>query len=88
MGELEATVLLAILQQGATAFGLEVRREIELATLRPVSRGVFYTTLDRRERKEYATGQEAAPPPGLAADRCGPARRPARVAPLDVVRSE
>ena len=33
--------------------GLEVRRELELAVDRKVSRGGFYTTLDRMERKGY-----------------------------------
>ena len=44
-------VLLAILRMGDEAYGLEVRRELERATGRKVSRGGFYTTLDRLERK-------------------------------------
>jgi DNA-binding PadR family transcriptional regulator len=50
-GEFEQMVLLSILQCGEQAFALEVRRELEGSTGRAVSRGAFYTTLDRLERK-------------------------------------
>ncbi len=53
LGEFEQMVLLAILRMGNGAYGLEVRRELELAVDRKVSRGGFYTTLDRMERKGY-----------------------------------
>ena len=53
LGEFEQMVLLAILRMGDGAYGLEVRRELEAATQRDVSRGGFYTTLDRMERKGY-----------------------------------
>ena len=53
LGEFEQMVLLAILRMGEQAYGLEVRRELEAATGRTVSRGGFYTTLDRLERKGY-----------------------------------
>ena len=59
LGEFEQVVLLAILRQGATAFGLEVRSEIERCTSRTVSRGAFYTTLDRLEKKGYLAWEEA-----------------------------
>lgn len=72
LGEFEQMVLLAILQMGDHAFGLEVRREIESSTNRRVSRGAFYTTLDRLEQKGYVTWEEV-PPTG---DRAGaPMRR-------------
>lgn len=58
LGEFEQMVLLAILQQGKRAFGLEVRREIERSANRKVSRGAFYTTLDRMERKGYVSWTE------------------------------
>ncbi|HIF05820.1 MAG TPA: PadR family transcriptional regulator [Gemmatimonadetes bacterium] len=45
-------VLLSILRV-EQPYGLEVRRELESATDRSVSRGGFYTTLDRLERKGY-----------------------------------
>ncbi|MGD8329890.1 MAG: helix-turn-helix transcriptional regulator [Acidobacteriota bacterium] len=61
LGEFEQMVLLAILQQGDTAFGLEVRREIEASAEREVSRGAFYTTVDRLERKGLVSWEEAPP---------------------------
>ena len=57
LGEFEQVVLLAILRQGRTAFGLEVREEIERCADRTVSRGAFYTTLDRLEKKDIAPHQ-------------------------------
>jgi DNA-binding PadR family transcriptional regulator len=52
LGEFEQMVLLAVLRCGDDrAFGLEVRRELEASTGRRVSRGAFYTTLDRLEKK-------------------------------------
>jgi DNA-binding PadR family transcriptional regulator len=61
LGEFEQMVLLAILQRRATAFGLEVRREIEESTGKEVSRGAFYTTVDRLERKGFVSWSEAPP---------------------------
>ena len=58
LGEFEQMVLLAILQQGDHAFALEVRREIERSADRTVSRGAFYTTLDRLETKGYVRWSE------------------------------
>lgn len=51
LGEFEQRLLLAILRCGDNAFSLDVRREIEQASGHSVSRGAFYTTLDRLERK-------------------------------------
>lgn len=53
LGEFEQMLLLAILQAGENAYGVEVRRELEESTGRRVSRGAFYTTLDRMESKGY-----------------------------------
>jgi DNA-binding PadR family transcriptional regulator len=61
LGEFEQMVLLAILQQGDRAFALEVRREIESSAGRKVSRGAFYTTLDRLEGKGMVVWQEETP---------------------------
>jgi DNA-binding PadR family transcriptional regulator len=61
LGEFEQMVLLAILQQRESAFGLEVRRLLEQSTGRKVSRGAFYTTLDRLEKKGYLEWTEATP---------------------------
>ena len=51
LGEFEQRVLLAILRAGDNAFALDVRRAVEEASGQSVSRGAFYTTLDRLERK-------------------------------------
>lgn len=61
LGEFEQMVLLAILQQGEGAFALEVRQEIERSADRAVSRGAFYTTLDRLERKGLVRWTEETP---------------------------
>ena len=58
LGEFEQMVLLAILQQKERAFALEVRREIERSADRDVSRGAFYTTLERLNRKGYVEWSE------------------------------
>ena len=58
LGEFEQMVLLAILQKGDKAYGVEVRREIEESAGRRVTRGAFYTTLDRLESKGYLTWAE------------------------------
>ncbi len=55
LGEFEQMVLLAILQRGDRANALEINRELEASAGRSVSKGAFYTTLDRLERKGYLT---------------------------------
>jgi len=70
VGQFQQVLLLAILRQGKTAFGLEVRTEIERCAHRTVSRGAFYTTLDRLVKKGILTWEEATP------------SDPARTAPL------
>ena len=55
LGEFEQTVLLAILARGVGAFALEVRREMEAESGRAVSRGAFYTTLERMKKKGLVT---------------------------------
>ncbi len=64
LGEFEQMVLLAILQSGDHAFALEVRRELEARAGRSVSRGAFYTTLDRLEGKGLLRWDEETPPDG------------------------
>lgn len=61
LGEFEQMVLLAILQSGDAAFALEVRNEIETSADRAVSRGAFYTTLERLEKKGLLTWDESVP---------------------------
>ena len=62
LGDLEQSILLGILAHKATAFSLEVRREMERATGKPVSRGAFYTTLERLARKGLVTWEVVQPP--------------------------
>jgi DNA-binding PadR family transcriptional regulator len=53
LGEFEQMLLLAILQRADDATGLKIRRELAESADRAVSKGAFYTTLDRLERKGY-----------------------------------
>ena len=71
LGEFEQMVLLAVLQRGEDAFALEVRQELEERAGRSVSRGAFYTTLDRLEQKGLVEWSEEEAGPR----RTGPLRR-------------
>ena len=51
LGEFEQLILLAVLRLGEQAYGVSIRREIELYAERQVSPGALYTTLERLERK-------------------------------------
>src|SRR5438874_10339032 len=51
LGEFEQQLLLVILRLGASAFGVEIARELETRAGRRVSRGALYATLDRLEDK-------------------------------------
>jgi DNA-binding PadR family transcriptional regulator len=64
LGEFEQMVLLAILQCGDRANGLQVRRELEASADRSVSKGAFYTTLDRLESKGWLTWERREPEAG------------------------
>jgi PadR family transcriptional regulator PadR len=55
LGEFEQMVLLAILQGGDDANALAIRRELEASANRTVTKGAFYTTLDRLEKKRFLT---------------------------------
>jgi PadR family transcriptional regulator PadR len=61
LGEFEQVVLLAILQTGAHANGYGVRRALEEEADRKVSKGAFYTTLDRLEDKGFLTWELREP---------------------------
>jgi len=61
LGEFEQLVLLAVLRLKDQAFGLGIRRELEKRAHRSVSRGAFYATLDRLERKNLVRWK-AEPP--------------------------
>lgn len=64
LGEFEQMVLLAILQGGEDANALEVRRELESSADRSVTKGAFYTTLDRLEKKRFVTWTSRVPDAG------------------------
>jgi DNA-binding PadR family transcriptional regulator len=66
LGEFEHIVLLAILQLGADAYGMTVRREIESRTGRDVAIGAVYATLERLEAKGLVTCREEQPASGRA----------------------
>jgi DNA-binding PadR family transcriptional regulator len=55
LGEFEQRVLLAILRCDDRPTALDVRRELERVLGRDVSRGAFYTTLERLEAKGRLT---------------------------------
>lgn len=59
LGEFEQRVLLAVLRSGEEPTVVEVRRELERVLGRDVSRGAFYTTLERLEAKDLLTWRVA-----------------------------
>ena len=61
LGEFEQLVLLGILRKGSNAFSLRVREEIERQGRKKVSRGAFYTTLDRMEEKGLVIWRPSEP---------------------------
>ena len=61
LGEFEQVVLLAILRQRESAFALEVRRDLEAESGRSISRGAFYTTLERLKRKGLVRWTQVQP---------------------------
>ena len=48
---------------GDTAYGVTIRREIEMRTGRSVAVGALYTALDRLERKGYVSSAMSHPTP-------------------------
>jgi DNA-binding PadR family transcriptional regulator len=55
LGEFEQRVLLAILRCGDEGSAVDARQELERLLEREVSRGAFYTTLERLEAKGLLT---------------------------------
>jgi len=65
LGSLEEQVMLSVIRTGEEAYGMNVRRELELVTGREVTIGSVYATLDRLEAKglvasERTVGAETA----------------------------
>jgi PadR family transcriptional regulator PadR len=71
LGDFEQVVLLAILRLGDQAYGVSIRREIDLCTQRKVSPGALYTTLERLEQKGIVFARDGNPTP----ERGGRAKR-------------
>jgi PadR family transcriptional regulator, regulatory protein PadR len=63
LGELEQTILLAVLRLGDQAYGVSIRREIALCTRREIAPGALYTTLDRLEQKGIVVARDGDPTP-------------------------
>jgi PadR family transcriptional regulator PadR len=63
LGEFEHIVILAVLRLADQAYGVTVRREIEVRTRREVSIGAIYATLDRLEAKGYVQSRAGDPTP-------------------------
>ena len=73
--EFEQMVLLAVLQAGDDAYGLEIRQELEARAGRKVSHGAAYVTLERLVKKGYAETWMGEP----SSQRGGRAKRHFRV---------
>ncbi|HBY62361.1 MAG TPA: PadR family transcriptional regulator [Solibacterales bacterium] len=71
LGEFEQLVLMAVLRLGGDAYGMTVRREIEVRAGREVTVGAVYATLDRLESKGYVHSKEGE----ATAERGGRAKR-------------
>ena len=63
LGEFEQIVLLSVLRLGDEAYGVPIRREIELRAKRKVTIGALYATLDRLEAKGYLQSWFGDPTP-------------------------
>lgn len=73
LGEFEQRVLLTILRCGDNARPVEIRRELARLSNQDISRGAFYTTLDRLEAKDLIKWTDiagGAPRDGFPDRRC------------------
>jgi DNA-binding PadR family transcriptional regulator len=75
LGEFEMIVALAVMHLGDNAYGNSIREDIERRSLRKVSRGAVYATLDRLEEKGLISSRFGDPTPA----RGGRAKRLFRV---------
>ena len=71
LGEFEMIVALAIMHLGDNAYGNSIRADIERRSMRKVSRGAVYATLDRLEKKGMISSRFGDPSP----ERGGRAKR-------------
>lgn len=63
LGEFEQMVLLAVLREDGSGYGMSIRREIEERAGREVSIGAVYATLDRLEQKGLVRSREGEATP-------------------------
>ena len=63
LGELEQTVMLALLRVGSDAYGVPVRDEIQRCTGRDLTLGTVYKTLSRLEDKGFVGSWTGEPTP-------------------------
>jgi len=63
LGELEQTVMLALLRVGTDAYGVPVRDEIQRCTGRDLTLGTVYKTLSRLEDKGFVGSWTGEPTP-------------------------
>ena len=63
LGEFEQMVLLAVLREDGSGYGMSIRREIEERAGREVSIGAVYATLDRLEQKRLVRSREGEATP-------------------------
>ena len=63
IGDFEQLILFALVRLGADAYGVTIRREIELRTSRAISPGALYTALDRLEKRGLVSSRLGDPTP-------------------------
>lgn len=63
LGEFERAVLLAVVRLAESAYGVNIRRELEKVLRRSVSFGAVYTTLDRLVEKGCLSTYSGDPTP-------------------------
>jgi PadR family transcriptional regulator PadR len=63
LGTLELYVLLTVLRQNGTAYGVSIAEDLEERTGKRWSLGAIYTTLDRLKTKRYVTAKNGEPTP-------------------------
>ena len=64
LGELEQTLMLAVLRLGEEAYGLKIRELVQRRTGRKVTHGAAYATLDRLVEKGHLQSELGEPTPG------------------------
>jgi DNA-binding PadR family transcriptional regulator len=60
-GSLESAILLAVLRESDSAYAPEVRQSASNAVGRAISRGAFYTTMERLAQKGWVAWESEVP---------------------------